>query len=113
MADLHVAILLIVLGTSVVIVVVAGTFLARIGDEIAEHTGLGRIFVGALFVAIATSLPELATDIAAAASDAPDLAIGDLCGSSMANMATLAIVDLRYRGRLMPAVELGHARGQK
>ena len=110
MADLHVAILLIVLGTSVVIVVVAGTFLARIGDEIAEHTGLGRIFVGALFVAIATSLPELGTDIAAAASDAPDLAIGDLFGSSMANMAILAIVDLRYRGRLMPTVELGHTR---
>lgn len=110
MADLHVAILLTVLGASVVVVVVAGTFLARIGDEIAEHTGLGRIFVGALFVAIATSLPELGTDIAAAASDAPDLAIGDLFGSSMANMAILAIVDLRYRGQLMPAVELGHTR---
>ena len=110
MADLHVAILLVVLGGAIVIVVVAGTFLARIGDEIAEHTGLGRIFVGALFVAIATSLPELGTDIAAAASDAPDLAIGDLFGSSMANMAILAIVDLRYRGRLMPTVELGHTR---
>jgi cation:H+ antiporter len=88
MADLHVAILLIVLGTSIAIVVVAGTFLARIGDLIAEHTGLGRIFVGALFVAIATSIPELGTDT----SDAPDLAIGELFGSSMANMAILAIV---------------------
>ena len=65
---------------------------------IAESTGLGRIFVGALFNAIAMSLPELGTDVAAAASDAPDLAIGDLFGSSMANMAILAIVDLRYRG---------------
>ena len=98
------------LGAAILIVVVAGTSLARIGDEIAEHTGLGRIFVGALFVAVATSLPELGTDIAAAASDAPDLAIGDLFGSSMANMAILAIVDLRYRGRLMPVVELGHTR---
>ena len=98
MADLHVAILLVVLGGAIVIVVVAGTFLARIGDEIAEHTGLGRIFVGALFIAIAMSLPELGTDVAAAASDAPNLAIGDLFGSSMADMAILALVDLRYRG---------------
>jgi cation:H+ antiporter len=110
MADLPLVVLVAVLGAAIVTVVVTGTFLARIGDEIAERTGLGRIFVGALFVALATSLPELGTDIAAAASDAPDLAIGDLFGSSLANMAILAIVDLRYRGRLIPAVELGHTR---
>ncbi len=91
-------------------VVAAGTRLAKVGDELAERTGLGRLFVGALFVAIATSLPELATDVTAALADAPDLAIGDLFGSSMANMAILAIVDLRYRGQLLPVVELGHSR---
>ncbi|MFN3258562.1 MAG: sodium:calcium antiporter [Ilumatobacter sp.] len=110
MAELHIATLLAVLVASLVIIVIVGTLLARVGDEIAERTGLGRLFVGALFVAIATSLPELGTDIAAALSDAPDLAIGDLFGSSMANMAILAIVDLRFRGQLLPVVELGHAR---
>ncbi len=110
MSGLPIALLLVVLGSSVLMVVIAGTRLARVGDEIAEHTGLGRIFIGALLVAVATSLPELFTDITAAASNAPDLAIGDLFGSSMANMAILAIVDLRFRGRLLPAVELGHTR---
>lgn len=110
MSELALAPLLIILGASVVAVVYAGTLLARAGDEIAEHTGLGRIFIGALLVAVATSLPELGTNVTAAASGAPDLAISDLFGSSMANMAILAIVDLRYRGRLLPAVELGHTR---
>lgn len=110
MSELALAPLLVILGASVVAVVFAGTRLARAGDEIAEHTGLGRIFIGALLVAVATSLPELGTNLTAAASGAPDLAISDLFGSSMANMAILAIVDLRYRGRLLPAVELGHTR---
>lgn len=110
MADLALAPLVLILAASIVAVVIAGTLLARAGDEIAEHTGLGRIFIGALLVAIATSLPELGTDITAALADAPDLAIGDLLGSSMANMAILAIVDLRFRGRLLPYVELGHTR---
>ncbi len=110
MEGLPIALLLAVLLAVVLMVVFAGTRLARVGDDLAEHTGLGRMFVGALLVAIATSLPELATDITAAVSDAPDLAIGDLFGSSMANMAILAIVDLRYRGSVLPAAELGHTR---
>lgn len=110
MSELALAPLLAILGASIVTVVFAGTLLARVGDEIAEHTGLGRIFIGALLIAVATSLPELGTNLTAAASEAPDLAIGDLFGSSMANMAILAIIDLRYRGRLLPFVELGHTR---
>lgn len=87
-----------------------GVALAGSGDALAERTGMGRLFVGTLLVAFATSLPEVATDVTAAVAGAPDLAVGDLFGSSMANMAILAIIDLRYRGRVWPAVELGHAR---
>ena len=92
------------------VVVLAGTRLAAYGDLIADVTGLGGLFVGTLLLAFATSLPELATDITAAATGAPDLAVADLFGSSMANMAILAIVDLRSRGRAWLSVELGHAR---
>ena len=87
-----------------------GVVLAHTGDDLAQRTGLGQVFVGSLFVALATSLPEVATDITASLANAPDLAVGDLFGSSMANMAILAIVDLRYRGRVWPAVDLSHAR---
>jgi cation:H+ antiporter len=92
------------------IVVGAGVVLARNGDVIATRTGLGGLFVGMLLMAAATSLPEIVTDISAAASGAPDLAIGDLFGSSMANMAILAFVDLLHRGRVWPSTGLGHAR---
>ena len=92
------------------IVVVAGIRLAAAGDQLAEKTGLGRLLIGTLLLAFATSLPELVTDITAAATGSPDLAVADLFGSSMANMAILAIIDLRHRGRIWPAVELGHAR---
>ncbi|HZE15830.1 MAG TPA: hypothetical protein VE197_09035, partial [Mycobacterium sp.] len=92
------------------VVVAAGVAVARAGDAVAERTGWGRLFVGMLLVALATSLPEMVTGISAAVDRAPRLAIGDLLGSSMANMAILAVVDLMARKRVWPQVELGQAR---
>lgn len=95
---------------SAAVLVKAGASLAGYADQIAERMRMSRLFVGTLMLAFATSLPEVVTDITAAQADAPDLAVGDLLGSSMANMAILAIIDLLYRGRVWPSVELGHAR---
>ncbi len=92
------------------VVVGAGIVLAKAGDQIAERTGLGGLFVGMLLLAGATSLPEVATDVSASLAGSPDIAVGDLFGSSMANMAILAIIDLLHRGRVWPSVGLGHAR---
>lgn len=103
-----IAVVLFVIGAAALVRV--GAALAVAGDELAEHTRLGGLFVGTLLIAFATSLPEIATDVTAVVNNAPDLAVADLFGSSMANMAILAIVDLRHRGRIWPAVELGHAR---
>ena len=75
-------------------VVLAGVRLARYGDVIAARTQWGRLWVGSLFLALATSLPELTTDIAAVRLGALDLAAGDLFGSSMANMLILALLSL-------------------
>src|SRR5680860_125057 len=92
------------------VVAFAGVQLAKAGDAIAEGAGLSRLFVGILLVAGATSLPEIVTDVSASLANAPDLAVGDLFGSSMANMAILAVVDLLHRHRVWPQVEVGHAR---
>lgn len=93
-----------------VLVAGAGVEVARSGDELAERAGLSRLFVGMLLVAGVTSLPEVVTDVSAAVGDAPDLAVGDLFGSNMANMAILAVIDLLHRQRVWPNVEIGHAR---
>jgi cation:H+ antiporter len=108
--DLGLGGLALVFVAAAAIVVAAGIVLARSGDAIAEETGLSRMTVGLILLALATSLPEIVTDVSAALVGAPDLAIGDLFGSSMANMAILALVDLVARRRVFPQTELRQAR---
>lgn len=79
-------------------IIIAGTFLVRFADQISEATKLGRLFVGSVFLASATSLPELSVDISAIRNNMPDLAVGDLIGSSIFNLLILAIADLLHKG---------------
>lgn len=102
--------LVVIFAASAATVVGAGVALAKTGDAIATRTNLGGLFVGMLLMAGATSLPEIVTDVAAAAAGAPDLAVGDLLGSSMANMAILAVIDILHRGSVWPSAGLGQAR---
>lgn len=81
---------------SAAVIVIAATFLTKSADKIAEMTGWGRMFVGGLFLAGATSLPELMVDIKAVQSDLPDLAVGDLLGSSLFNLLILATLDFAF-----------------
>lgn len=82
---------------SAAVIVYAGTKLSRYGDQIADLTGLGGLWIGVVLMAAATSLPEIFTDVSAALIHAPDLAAGDLFGSNMANMLILGIIDLMHR----------------
>ena len=92
------------------LVIIAGSRLARDGDTIAALTGLGATWVGAILVAGATSLPEIATDVAAVRQGDIDLALGDLFGSSMANMTILAVADLMVRqAHMMERVAVNQA----
>jgi cation:H+ antiporter len=79
-----------------IIVVLAAIFLPKIGEGIADSTGLGQTFVGNVFIAISTSLPEVVVCIAAVRMDAVDLAIGNLFGSNIFNILILAIDDLMF-----------------
>lgn len=91
-------------------VAAAGMRLARDGDAIAARTGLGGLWVGAILVAAATSLPELSTDLSAVRQGHPSLAVGDLFGSNMANLAILAVADLAVRRtRILTRVAINQA----
>ncbi len=90
-------------------IVFAGTKLSRYGDQIAELTGLGRLWIGVVLMAAATSLPEVFTTMSAGWIDAPDLAAGNLFGAGMSNMLTLGLIDLLYRQkRVWQQAALGH-----
>ena len=82
---------------SAAVIVYAGTKLSRYGDQIADLTGLGGLWIGVVLMAGATSLPEVFTTVSASLLDAPDLAAGDLFGAGMTNMLTLGLIDLTYR----------------
>ena len=79
-------------------VIFSGVFLAKYGDALAELMGWGRLWVGTVLVAVATSLPELGTNITAAIRDEPELAGGNILGANMVNMFTLAMVALVFGG---------------
>lgn len=80
----------------------AGVILARAADRIATVTQLGRLLVGSILLAAATSLPELSVDVAAVRGGMVDLAVGDLLGSSLMNLLILAGIDLMSQtGRRM------------
>lgn len=79
------------------VIVVAGILLAQTGDQIAEQTGLEQSFVGTLFLALATSLPELTVSITAMKIGAYDLMLGNILGSNMFNVFVIAITDIAYR----------------
>lgn len=79
--------------------------LAQHADVLADETGLGRIWIGAVLLAASTSLPELLTIVSAGLMEAPDIGIGDLLGASLANLVILACLDLVFaRRRIMQAV---------
>ena len=78
------------------ITIAAALFLPYFAEHIAEMTGLGKTFVGTLFLAASTSLPEIAVSLAAIRMGTLDLAVGNLLGSNLFNIFILALDDLFY-----------------
>jgi cation:H+ antiporter len=80
-------------GVSASVVVAAAIWLAFVGDSLAEELGLERSFIGTQFLALSTSLPELAASIAAIRLGAPELAISNVLGSNLFNMGFILFID--------------------
>ncbi|NOT46004.1 MAG: sodium:calcium antiporter [Acidobacteria bacterium] len=91
------------------VLVAAAAVLPATGEMLAARTGLGESFVGSLFIAVSTSLPEIVVSVEAARLGAVDMAAGNIFGSNMFNMAILAAGDALYaRGSLLAAVSDVH-----
>lgn len=86
----------------------AAPFLAQAADRLAEQTGLGGTFVGTTLLALATSLPEAVTTLAAVRMRAFDLAIGNIFGSNVFNLVILVPVDFFQPGPLFGDLSPAH-----
>jgi cation:H+ antiporter len=71
------------------VVVAGGVWLARTAEEIAVQMQWSESFVGSLFLAIATSLPELAVGVAALRAGRMEMALSNLLGSNVFNMGVV------------------------
>lgn len=92
-----------------IFVIIAALFLPKIGEGIAERTGLGQTFVGNILIACSTSLPETVVCFGALRCQAVDLALGNVMGSTMFNIAILGIIDFIYpRGSILFLVNPNH-----
>lgn len=92
------------------VVVVAGVWLPFVGADLAEAMGWGQSFVGTLFIAFVTSVPELVVTVSALRIGAVDMAIGNVLGSNLFNIVILAVDDVFYTaGPLLADVQQVHA----
>jgi len=71
--------------------------------EVAQSLGVSDLIIGLTIIAIGTSLPELASSIAAARKSQHDMVVGNILGSNVFN--TLAVVGIA--GAIHP-LEVGH-----
>lgn len=71
--------------------------LSTYADVLSERTALGGMLVGTIFLAGATSLPEVTTSLSAIALHNPDIAVGNVLGSNLFNLLILASFDLYFR----------------
>jgi len=78
------------------VVWMAGTRLVVYGDKLSSHFGLSRAFIGLVFLATITELPEIVTTMTAAISGNAQLVLGNMFGGITMQTAILAFVDLIF-----------------
>ena len=97
-------------GLAAAVVLAAGSWLPSIADGLAQLLGWNRSFVGTLFMALVTTLPEMAVTLSALRLRALDMAIGNLLGSNLFNATILVVDDAFYtRGPLLADASPVHA----
>ena len=68
-------------------IVMGGNYVVDSACTIAENFGMSEHFIGLTIIAIGTSLPELVTSVIAARKGESDIALGNVIGSNVFNIA--------------------------
>ncbi len=93
---------------SALLVMVAGYQASFACKEIATAMHWESSFVGSLFLAVATSLPELTVCLSAFKIGSPEMAVGNVFGSSIFNLAIIFPMDLLYPGSVFIKISPYH-----
>jgi len=90
------------IGLATLLVILLGAdLLLRGATRLADELGISASFVGLVIVSVGTSLPELATALAAARRNETDLVLGNVVGSNLFNtLAVLGIAGMAGPGEM-------------
>ncbi|MDL2227668.1 calcium/sodium antiporter [Bacteroidales bacterium OttesenSCG-928-K03] len=72
-----------------ILLLVSGEFLVRGGVSIAKRLKISSLVIGMTIVALGTSAPEFIVSLKAALAGSPEIAIGNVIGSNVANIALI------------------------
>ena len=79
-----------------IVIVISSLLVSITTDNIARETGVGSSFVGAIFLGVATSLPEMTSLISLIRMRNYDIAVGNIVGSNLFNFGIIALTDVLY-----------------
>ncbi len=77
-----------------IVIIALSIVLTYITDDIATEYSLGKGLAGALFLGVATSLPEVSSTITLFRIKNYDIAVGNIVGSNLFNFLVLCIADI-------------------
>ena len=92
---------------STALVFFLATQLARYADALEKTTAIGALWIGGIFLAIVTSLPEAVASIGSALDQNKELlnlGVANLFGSNAFNLLILILLDLRQKAPLLYSV---------
>lgn len=91
------------------VIFIAGSRLTILASEIVLISGIKESFMGSVFVAIVTSLPELSVTYSAVQIGAFNMIIGNVLGSNIFNITIIFFADIFYRtGSILGFIDLTH-----
>ncbi len=73
--------------TGFILLILSGDFLVKGSVSLSGHFKVSKLVVGVVIVSFGTSAPELVVSLDAAIKGHPDIAIGNVIGSNIANIA--------------------------
>lgn len=90
------------------LMIISALVLTILSDKLSAITGWGQTFVGALLLAVVSSLPEMGISFHLIKLKAAEMVFGNILGSNFFNICILGLADLFVRGSLYTQLNHTH-----